>query len=261
MDETSSAPAKRKTNRLIQLLTDFLVALQFLTIAPPFLRRAFEPAELGRSLGYYPLVGLVVGALLWGADELLLRVLPPLVVAALVLGLWVLLTGALHTDGFIDTCDGLLGGTTPETRLAIMKDEHVGAYAIIGGALLLITKFAALSALAAGNALALILVPTLGRWAIALAMVAFPYARPAGLGRDIKDHAGWRQALLATLIALAAAWLLGNWRGVAAALLAAGVSGLAAAFTLRRLPGLTGDIYGAINELAEVAALLVFLVR
>jgi adenosylcobinamide-GDP ribazoletransferase len=178
-----------------------------------------------------------------------------------VLGLWVLLTGALHTDGFIDTCDGLLGGTTPETRLAIMKDEHVGAYAIIGGALLLITKFAAVSSLAAGNALALVLVPTVGRWAIALAMVAFPYARPAGLGRDIKDHAGWPQALLATVIGLAAAWLLGGWRGIAAAVLAAGVAGLGAAFTLRRLSGLTGDIYGAINELAEVAALVVFLIR
>jgi adenosylcobinamide-GDP ribazoletransferase len=261
MDETSSAPAKRKTFRLTQPLTDFLVALQFLTIAPPFLRRMFEPAELGRSVGYYPLVGLAVGALLWGADELLLHILPPLVVAALVLGLWVLLTGALHTDGFIDTCDGLLGGTTPETRLAIMKDEHVGAYAIIGGALLLIAKFAAVSSLAAGNALALVLVPALGRWAIAIAMIAFPYARAAGLGRDIKDHAGWPQALLATIIALAAAWLLGGWRGIAAAALAAGVAGLGAAFTLRRLPGLTGDIYGAINELAEVAALLVFLVR
>jgi adenosylcobinamide-GDP ribazoletransferase len=261
MDETSSAPGRRKANRLTQPFTDFLVALQFLTVAPPFLRRIFEADELGRSVGYYPLVGLVVGGLLWGADELLLRILPPLVAAALVLALWVLLTGALHTDGFIDTCDGLLGGFDPEQRLAIMKDEHVGAYAIIGGALLLITKYAALGSLAAGNPRWLVLVPALGRWAIALAMVAFPYARATGLGRDLKDHAGWKQALLATLIALAAAWLLGGSRGIAAAALAAGVSGLAAAFTLRRIPGLTGDIYGAINELAEIAALLVILIR
>jgi adenosylcobinamide-GDP ribazoletransferase len=257
---TETTPARR-TPRLLTPLTDFLVALQFLTVAPPLLRRMLTPEELGRSVGYYPLVGLLVGTVLWGADEVLVRFLPPLVAAALVLGIWILLTGALHTDGLIDTCDGLLGGTTPEQRLAIMKDEHVGAYAIIGGGLLLLTKFAALTSLAAGQTAALLLVPTLGRWAIVLAMVAFPYAKPTGLGKDLKDNAGWGQAALATVVALGAAWLIGGPRGIAAAAAALGVAYLGALFTLRRIPGLTGDIYGAINELAELAVLLVFLVR
>ncbi|HEY3345649.1 MAG TPA: adenosylcobinamide-GDP ribazoletransferase [Anaerolineaceae bacterium] len=241
---------------LLTPFTDFLVALQFLTVMPPLLRRELSGRELGRSVGYYPLVGLLVGALLWGADELLGRILPPLVAAALVLAIWILLTGALHTDGFIDSCDGLLGGFTPEQRLAILKDEHVGAYAVIGAVLLLLVKFAALTTVIARGGLGILLVPTLGRWAITLAMAACPYARKIGLGRDLKDNVTITQVVLATLTALAAAFLIGSWRGLIACAVAALVAAGGAAFTLKRIPGLTGDSYGMINELVEAAVIL-----
>src|ERR1019366_7911728 len=113
------------------VLVGFMVALQFLTIAPPVIRRLFTPQEMGRAVGFFPIVGLILGGLLFGLDETLRLLWPPGISAALVLLAWVLLTGALHMDGFLDTCDGLFGGHTSEERLRIMKDERVGAFAVV----------------------------------------------------------------------------------------------------------------------------------
>src|SRR5512137_1301144 len=161
--------------------TPMLVALQFLTVAP-LPARLFTPLEMGRAVGYFPMVGALLGCVLALLDRGLNAVWPASVASALVLAAWVGLTGALHLDGFLDTCDGLLGGHSPEERLRIMRDERVGAFAVTGGVLLLLVKYAALAALP-GRAPALILAPTLGRWGMALAIAAFPYARPEGLGR------------------------------------------------------------------------------
>jgi adenosylcobinamide-GDP ribazoletransferase len=234
---------------------DFLVALQFLTTSPSFLKRIFTPAELGRATGYYPLVGGLIGALLWLANGSLSSLFPPLLRAALVLALWILLTGALHLDGFLDSCDGLLGGYTPESRLEIMQDERIGAFAFAGGSLLLLIKYSSLAALNPSS-LVLILAPALSRGCLTLAIYAFPYARSQGLGRAMKDHTtGW-QLLLASLSALALAWFTAGWYGIALLPAAAGLTWLFARFCLARIPGLTGDTYGALNELIEAAVLI-----
>jgi adenosylcobinamide-GDP ribazoletransferase len=102
--------------------------------------------------------------------------------------------------------------------------------------------------------------PTLGRWGMTIAIYAFPYARPDGLGRSMKDHTSLWQAILATLIALGVAWFAGGWWGLIALVIAACVLVTGAWFTLRRIPGMTGDIYGALNELIETAVLLTFVV-
>lgn len=237
-----------------------LAAVQFLTIAPPLVRRPFTAAELGRAVGYFPLVGLLIGGFLVGLDRFLALFLPPSVVAALVLGGWVLCTGALHLDGFLDTCDGLFGGRTPEDRLRILHDEHTGAFAVIGGIVLLLVKFEGLAAVSHRNA-ALLLAPVLGRWGMAAAVVAFPYARAEGLGRAMKDHAGWGQALRASALAALVAWFTCGWLGLAAMLLSGAQMFLVVRFVLTRLPGLTGDIYGALCELLETLVLLSYVAR
>jgi adenosylcobinamide-GDP ribazoletransferase len=172
----------------------------------------------------------------------------------------VLSSGALHLDGFLDSCDGLLGGDTPEKRLHIMKDERVGAFAVVGGTLLLLVKYLTLWGVQ-DRLEACLLAPVLGRWTLVLAIVFFPYARPEGLGRSMKDNAGWWEVFLATLAALPASWLAGGERGLLALALVGGATWLVARFTLKRIPGLTGDIYGAICEMMEVLVLLVFTAR
>ena len=99
-------------------------ALQFLTVVPPVVRRPFTSAELGRAVGWFAFVGLILGAFLAGADLALSLVLPRSVTAAVILVLWVLVTGALHLDGLLDSCDGLFGGRTPEARLRIMPGTN-----------------------------------------------------------------------------------------------------------------------------------------
>jgi adenosylcobinamide-GDP ribazoletransferase len=234
-----------------------LAALQFLTLFPPVVRRPFTPVELGRSVGFFPPVGLLLGGIVLGLDHGLRLVFPPGVATALVLAAWVMLTRALHLDGFLDACDGLFGGFTPQDRLRILRDSRVGAFGVTGGVLLLLTKYAALAALP-DRLSGLLLAPVLGRWAMALAIVAFPYAREQGLGRAMKDHATWRQVALATVVALVAAGLLARWAGLAALALAGAATWLGARFTLGRIPGLTGDIYGAICEAVELLVLLFF---
>ncbi len=234
-----------------------LAAVQFLTIAPPLVRRSFTDAELGRAVGYFPLVGMLIGGFLIGLDRLLASFLPPGLTAALVLAGWILCTGALHVDGFLDSCDGLFGGRTPEDRLRILRDERVGAFAVIGGVLLLLVKFQGIAAPSHRDA-ALGLAPVLGRWGMAVAVVAFPYARAEGLGRAMKDHAGCNQVFLGSAIALVASWFLAGVLGLILMLLCGLLMLLVARFVLTRLPGLTGDIYGALSELLEVLVLLGF---
>jgi adenosylcobinamide-GDP ribazoletransferase len=251
---------RRPTARLINWITGCcllppLAALQFLTLTPPIVRRAFTPQELGRAVGYFPLIGALLGSVLVGLDHLLSSALPANLTAALLLTGWVIATGALHIDGFLDTLDGLFGGYTPVKRMAIMRDEAVGAFGLAGGVLLLILKLTALTSVTERGS-ALVLAPTLSRWGMSLSIVLFPYARAEGLGRAMKDQATWKQAILATLTALAIAWLAGGYVGWVALATAGVLTWTVARFVLSRIPGLTGDIYGALGEILELAVLL-----
>jgi adenosylcobinamide-GDP ribazoletransferase len=258
---TTSLLERRETPAVTQprsaIFAPVCAAIQFLTIVPPIIRRTFTPAELGWSVTFFPLAGAVIGGILIGVDRGAALLFPPNVTAVLVLVSWVLATGGLHLDGFLDTCDGLLGGHTPEDRLRIMHDERVGAYAVMGGILLVLVKFNALAALD-DRETALMLAPMLGRWAMVIALIGFPYGRPDGLGRDLKDNSGWRQGLLASLLAVPVAIWLGVWSGLAAVVLVLATVLAGAWFVLRRLPGLTGDVYGCMCELCETLVLLTF---
>jgi len=234
----------------------FLAALQFLTISPTLIKRAFSEKELGQAAGYYPLVGALIGVLLYGANYGLALIVPDALRASLLVAWWIILSGALHMDGLLDAIDGILGGRTPEKRLEIMRDERVGAFGLSTGVILLLIKYSALSGFPQ-SAPMLILVPVLSRWGMTLAVFAYPYARPEGLGSAVKSHISWKQITIASLTALVSAWLCASWWG----LLTLGITPLLvwgmASFVLRRIPGLTGDIYGAINELLEMILLLV----
>ena len=213
------------------------------------------------SAAYYPLIGGLIGLLLWGADTLLALVLPVPVRSALILALLVVITGALHMDGLLDTFDGLFGGFTPERRLEIMRDESIGAFALAGGVILLLIKFTALNAVAPElRPGTLVLAPTLGRYSMTAALVGFPYTREQGLGREIKDNAHWPQFTIAIILGLMISWFTTGWIGLVCLTIAGISTWISARFTLNRIPGLTGDIYGAINEIVETIVLLCMLI-
>ena len=238
-------------------MISLLTAFQFLTTFPAVIRRAFTAQELGRAVGYFPVVGLALGGVLYGLEIGFGLIFPAQVMAVLILAIWLLLTRALHFDGFLDTCDGLFGGFTPERRLEIMRDSRVGAFGVAGGGLLLLAKYAALVSLP--HLSGLLLAPVMGRLVLSIAIFAYPYAREKGLGRDMKDNVGWLQVILATVVALLAALLFAGWMGLIAIAISGIILWLGASFILRRIPGLTGDSYGALCELTELAVLLLFI--
>jgi len=241
-------------------MNDFLRAVGLLTTLPVRLP-ADDDALPGRTMAFYPLVGALIGGLLAGLAWLLgqsgLDARASLLPAALALAAWAGITGALHLDGWADCCDALFVPVSRERRLEIMKDPRLGGFGAAGLILLLLVKLAALQGVMAGvHALpALIAIPALARWAAVIAARAYPSARPGGMGDYFRRGLGRRELMIATAIAaLAAAPLL--WRGPFL-WAAAGLALLAMASLARaRLGGLTGDVYGAIIELAETAALV-----
>jgi adenosylcobinamide-GDP ribazoletransferase len=237
-----------------------IAAFQFLTIFPALIRRMFTSQEMGRAVGWFPLVGVTLGALLYGINHFAQVIFPASVSAALTIFAWVFLTRAFHLDGFMDTCDGLFGGFTPERRLKIMKDSRMGTFGVAGGVLVLLTKYAAL---ASSSALlpALIISATLGRWASPLVIYAFPYAREDGLGIEMKRNVGLPQVILATAITFVVSWSVYGTIGLWLMLFAAPVAFLVGLYIMRLIPGLTGDSYGAITTIIEVLVLLFFAIQ
>ncbi|MCP4141423.1 MAG: adenosylcobinamide-GDP ribazoletransferase [Chloroflexi bacterium] len=237
-------------------MTTLLAAFQFLTTFPAVIRRAFTAQELGRAVGFFPLVGLALGGVLYGLNSSLQLIFPAPVVAIFILVIWLLLIRALHFDGFLDSCDGLFGGFTPERRLEIMRDSRVGAFGVAGGGLLLLAKYATIISLT--DRTGFLLAPLFGRWALSLAVFFFPYAREKGMGSDMKKNVGITQIILATFTTILAAYLFAGWSGLIALAISGIVLWLGAAFILRRIPGLTGDSYGALCEIVELFTLLFF---
>jgi adenosylcobinamide-GDP ribazoletransferase len=236
----------------------FLLALQFLTAIPVRVSGEVTPRAMARAMAWFSVVGLMLGGVLAVADVALRGLFPPMLGAALLLAAWVALTGALHLDGFLDCCDGLLVAKSPSERLEILRDTRVGAFAVVGGICLLLLKFAALLELPSDARMgALLAVPSLTRAAMVYAARAYPYARSGpGLGRLFRESLTWRHVAVAAAIAAAAAWLALGAVGLGLFLWVWLMTVAMAWWVQRRIPGLTGDVYGAINELAEVGALV-----
>ncbi|MHC8393709.1 adenosylcobinamide-GDP ribazoletransferase [Pseudomonas sp. LB3P93] len=235
----------------------FWIALQFLSSLPIRLPGMPAPQELGRSLLFYPLVGLLFGALLWALNWLLLGT-PLLLHAALLLTVWVLLSGALHLDGLADSADAWLGGFGDRERtLTIMKDPRSGPIAVVTLVLVLLLKFAALLALIEQqHSVVLIIVPLIGRGALLGLFLTTPYVRAGGLGQALADHlprsAGKQVLAVSALVCVLIAGFSGVW-----ALVLAGVMFVwLRQVMLRRLGGTTGDTAGAMLELMEMAVLV-----
>jgi len=246
----------------------FISAIKFLTIIPLFGRHEDSQEAMGRSIVYFPVVGLVIGLFLVGVNWLSSLFLPPAMVSGLLVISVVIISGALHLDGFVDTCDGIAGHKSVEDRWKVMKDSRAGAFGIIGITLLLLFKYISLSSVP-GNLLpaSLIIMPVVSRWTVVFALFAYPYARSEGLGKTVKLSANRQRFSIATVITLTLvtgmAWLadisyfylagpaimLGTWVIIV----------LAAGYFKRKFAGLTGDTYGAINEVAEVGVLIIII--
>ncbi|MDD4237146.1 MAG: adenosylcobinamide-GDP ribazoletransferase [Desulfotomaculaceae bacterium] len=236
-------------------MKSFLLAFYQLTRLPlPNVN--FDEKACGRATLFFPAVGLFLGGLLaalaWAAGYLF----PSGVKASLLVVGMVVLTGGMHLDGFMDSIDGLFSGRARERKLEIMRDSRVGAFGVIGVICLLLLKYNLLLELPDGVLLKVLLIlPVLSRWGMAIAVIAFPYARPDGLGKVYAIQSGSKELAGSTIITAVAATLILGLQGAWLVALAASIAWLVGRKIVKELGGLTGDTYGLINELLEVALL------
>lgn len=245
-----------------------LDALRFLTRLPLGAAPVRDDRRMAAAAVWFPLAGAAVGAAASGMYALAQPLWGPLPAAALAALAGLLVTGGLHLDGLADTTDGLARGGSAEDRLDAMRDPRTGALGAAAVAADLLLRTAFLSALPPREAaFAALAAPVSARWAMVAVMPLHRYARPGGgLGRAFAEHVGWGRALAAGAVAAAIVHLAAAacWpaavrptpRLLAATVAAAPLAGiLFASFVARRLGGLTGDVYGAVNEVAEIAVL------
>jgi adenosylcobinamide-GDP ribazoletransferase len=241
------------------VLASLQSALLFLTCIPFGAPRVASERPL-RALAWFPAVGLLLGALQAALAFALHGHLAPNLIAVVLVATLAALTGGLHLDGVADVFDAWSGARGDKARaLAIMRDSRIGAHGALALCLLLLAKVFALSELLAqGGSVALLLYPAIARWSVVPLVVIFRPARQDGLGASFHADARWLDLALATLLmACALASLAGLGQARPVLLIAApctlGVALGFGALLARRFGGLTGDAYGAVIELAELA--------
>lgn len=231
------------------------VALTFLTTLPVPPLATWLEDDARRSVRAYPLVGLILGAILW-ATWWLLAAFPDPVRGALLLGFGLLLTGALHLDGFCDVADAAFSSAVPERRREMLKDPHLGAFALAAGGTLLVLKAAALGSPA--QPAVLLVIPVLSRTLVVLPLTFGSLHASSRLGRDART--GIAEALIPLGLGAALTTVLGVLTTQLATVF---LLSAAALFTVtllswwlsRRLGGLGGDAYGAVIETSEAVML------
>lgn len=236
----------------------FWIALQFLTILPVQLDRMPTAEENARAVLFYPVVGLLLGGLLY-ALALLLVPVPTILTAVLITVFWIGLTGGLHLDGLADTADAWVGGFGDKTRtLEIMKDPACGPIGVISLIALVVVKVCCVYLLLMqSQTLFLIFVLALSRTVPILLFLSTPYVRKKGLGRDIAARI---PRLYAYLISISIALGGINWglRGMLAVLVSIATIIFLRRCFIKRIDGITGDTIGASIEIVEAMLILSF---
>lgn len=216
---------------------------------------AGEAPAMAASSWAWPVVGLAVGGLSALACLLALSLgLPPVMAAIVALAAGVLATGGMHEDGLADLADGFGGGRSRERKLEIMRDSRIGSYGVIALALSLGFRVAGIAAVteAGGTALVLAALAAGSRAVLPAAILLMPAARPDGLGRAA---AGFDPvpARIAAVIGFACLLPLGLGTAVLIAAVMAGSALVVAGLAMRQIGGQTGDVLGAMQQVAECA--------
>jgi len=240
-------------------MRQFITALGFLTLFPFPARTDFDTKDLGRSMALFPLVGLLLGGILLFINYTLSPYLPGRLVNIIILASLVVLTGGLHLDGFMDTLDGIGGGNNREKILKIMRDSRVGAFGAMGIVFLVLIKWETLNSLEGDiKGAALILMPVISRYGMALLTHISPYARDEGMGRPFAEGLTRARVIIAALVTLGIAFITASMEGVMMVIIATALCLLWSRWFIKKIGGITGDVIGAFNEVTELSVLILF---
>lgn len=239
------------------MITGFLIALQFLTVIPIQIKE-LNNSKISWSTVYFPVIGLILGAILATANRLFIYLgFNYFLSDTVVIILLIILTAGLHLDGLSDTVDGFSSGKGKERILEIMRDSHIGAMGVISLISIILLKLAFLYSVSIEiKSQAIILMCLVSRWSLVLNMFIFPYARQEGKAKAFMENKNRKTIILATLITLLCSLSLAGIKG----LLLLGIiiisTYLMGRFVTRKIGGITGDTLGATNEINETITLI-----
>ena len=233
----------------------FRLAFSMLSTLPIFQLHEFRAGINGLSVMFYPLVGSILGLLLFTTHLLLTPLLEPTHLMVLIFALYIIITGALHLDGFADTLDGLLSYKPKIEALKIMKDPHIGAMGVVFLIVLLTIKLSSFIHLE--EMWHLILIPMLSRYSVLIAIYFFPYITNRGMATLAKREFCKKHLLIATLYTLLISLFFSN--ALILFIVALVTALLVSRYFVKKFDGLNGDIYGFIIEFTEVTLLQVAL--
>lgn len=234
----------------------FFHAVAFLTRIPvPSLSSSQKDWE--RSVAYYPMVGLLLGVLLYGASWLGDYLAPPTLAAVLLFAFWIFLTGGLHIDGWMDLADGMGSNRDRQRTLEIMKDSRTGSMGVIAVLLLFMLKGVSIYHLMENEAFLLFLLPPLAaRFFLVAAIWFWPYISEKGMATGLKKGLSPWMVVAGFLVTGGIFYVVDNVAGLLVFLVTIMISWLFIRMVLKRLGGLTGDVYGALVEWTEMVVLV-----
>ena len=250
-------------------MNSFLIGLQFLTRIFVVKQSVWTEKSFGESVKYFPAVGAVLGLICSVVVGVVNHLGLPMLTGAIGFASLIILTGGIHCDGLMDSADGLFSGREREKILEIMKDSRAGSFGVVAMILVATLEVSTLTELARLSTWWLCAViysaPIIARLMMVVTIGAFPYARPDGMGkafakfttrRTILFAAGEATLLLLPLLIVSKMFFL---CAAAASILALIIAWRFATFATEKIGGVTGDIYGAVTTLAELSALITFL--
>jgi adenosylcobinamide-GDP ribazoletransferase len=236
-------------------VSSFFAALQFLTLFPRPGWMEHSPNELGRSVIFFPVVGLILGSILAFVNFLLDPFASAGLLSVIIVTLLAFMTGGLHLDGVGDTFDGLGAVGDRDRILSVMDDSRIGVFGLIAIVLVLFLKIHALESIDVDRWRALLVAPILGRWAMVLLAYRSKTAK-AGLGSNLIDHLQTKHFLFATLLTLLLVTAIFRRNGIVMMAWVAVFTTASKNYFHRRLGGITGDIFGAVGELSETSVMV-----
>jgi adenosylcobinamide-GDP ribazoletransferase len=232
----------------------FVNALQFITILPLGRPGKFAPS---RMLPYFPLVGIMLGAMLLLLDSFFTQLWSRPVVSLLDVCFLVAVTGAFHLDGLGDTADGLYGHRSREAALEIMKDSRVGVMGLVAIVCCLALKWAGIAGLENHRGLLLMIIPAYARTSILVGIRMLPYARAqGGTGKAFFNDKPGIVAFWGVIPPVLLSFICG-WRGILLNAAFIAVVTVTLIFYKRKMNGITGDMLGALAEVSEASMFLV----
>lgn len=235
----------------------FLIGLQFFTRIHLYGQKVWENEEFGKSVTYLPAIGFVIGACLSLIYFLLTPFHMPYFTAFILVAGEFIITGAMHADGLMDTCDGLFSGRSRERTLEIMKDSRIGSFGLIAFVFIVLFKTFALAAADSSLYLILLAMPMIGRLNMCISICEYPYARPAGIGKAFAVYRQPHAVLIAFVTALVPAAFFGmTWLFIMGTGLLAGL--FVNRWVMEKIQGMTGDTYGCVCEVSEAFMAFVF---